>query len=68
MPTRKTTLELNEELLSAARAILGTQGIKDTVDQALCEVIAADARRKVLAHLQTLDVDTNALRRDAWRA
>jgi len=68
MPTRKITLDLNEDLLSRARAILGTQSITDTVDQALVEVIVADARRKVLAHLQTLDVDTDALRRDAWRA
>ncbi len=67
MQTRKTTLDLNEELLSRARAVLGTQGIKDTIDQALSAVIVADARRKVLAHLQTLDVDTDALRRDAWR-
>jgi predicted O-methyltransferase YrrM len=64
----QTTLELNEELLSRARAVLGTQGIKDTIDQALVEVIVADARRKVLAHLRTLDVDTDALRGDAWRA
>ncbi len=68
MPTRMTTLELNEELLSRARAILGTQGIKDTIDGALFEVIVADARRKVLAHLRNLDVDIDALRHDAWRA
>ncbi len=68
MPTRKITLDLNEELLRRARAILGTRGIKDTIDQALFEVIAADARRKVLAHLKTLDLDTDALRGDAWRA
>jgi len=67
MPTRKITLDLNAELLSRTRAILGTQGIKDTIDGALFEVIAADARRKVLAHLRTLDVDTDALRRDTWR-
>ncbi len=64
----QTTLDLNEDLLSRARVILGTQGIKDTIDQALSEVIVADARRKVLAHLQTLDLDTDALRGDAWRA
>ncbi len=45
-----------------------THGIKDTIDQALWEVIVADARRKVLAHVRTLDVDTDALRGDAWRA
>ncbi len=68
MPTRKTTLDLNQELLQRARAILGTQGIKDTIHQALSEVIVADARRKVIADLRTLDVDTDDLRRDAWRA
>jgi len=68
MPTRKITLDLNEELLSRARAILGTQGIKDAIDQALVEVIVADARRKVLAHLRNLDVDIDALSHDAWRA
>ncbi len=66
MPTRKITLDLKEELLRRARAILGTRGIKDTIDGALFEVIVADARRKVLAHLRNLDVDIDALRHDSW--
>jgi len=68
MPTRKTTLDLNQELLRRTRAILRTQGIKDIIHQALSEVIVADARRKVIADLRTLDIDTDDLRRDAWRA
>lgn len=64
--TRKTTLDLNEDLLARAQEILGTQGIKATIDRALYEVIAADARRKTIARLQSLDVDADELRRQAW--
>jgi Arc/MetJ family transcription regulator len=63
---RKTTLDLNEELLSQAQEVLGTTGIKDTIDCALYEVVVADARRKVIEYLKNLDVDPDELRREAW--
>ncbi len=39
----RTTLELDEDVLARARAVLGTNGIKDTVDEALREVLRRDA-------------------------
>jgi Mg2+/Co2+ transporter CorC len=66
MGRRKTTLDLNEDLLMRAQGILGTRGIKETIDRALFEVLAADARRKTIERLQALDVDADELRRQAW--
>jgi Arc/MetJ family transcription regulator len=63
---RKTTLDLNEELLAQAQQVLGTTGIKDTVDGALREVVVADARRKYIEYLKNLEVDADDLRREAW--
>jgi Arc/MetJ family transcription regulator len=34
---RRTTLEIDEDILSQAREILGTKGVKDTVEEALRE-------------------------------
>jgi Arc/MetJ family transcription regulator len=39
----RTTLELDEAVLTRARAVLGTKGIKDTIDEALREVLRRDA-------------------------
>lgn len=38
MAVRKTTLEIDEEVLEEVREILGTKGIKDTVDAAFLKV------------------------------
>ena len=38
MAVRKTTLEIDEEVLAEVREILGTKGIKDTIDEALWRV------------------------------
>ena len=63
---RKTTLDLNEELLGQAKSVLGTVGIKDTIDRALYAVVVADARHRTIARLQTFDGDAEKLREDAW--
>ena len=44
MPFHKTTVEIDTDALSSAEAILGTRGIKETVNRALEEV----ARRAAL--------------------
>ena len=44
---RRTSLEINEERLAQAQCVLGTAGIKDTVDRALEEVLRADLRRRL---------------------
>ncbi len=67
---RKTTLEIDDEILADARRILGTHGIKDTVDAALREVRLQDARRRLIEQLRTLDgldLDDPDVMRAGWR-
>ena len=66
----RTTLVLDEQKLAAARRLLGTKGIKDTVERALDEVIQADLRRQAFERLRTLDgldLDDPAVMDNAWR-
>ena len=68
-PMRKTTLAIDESLVERARSILGTRGIKDTVDRALEDVIAADARRALVRRFETqdgLDLADEEIMRRAW--
>lgn len=67
---RKTTIEFEEELFEQARAVLGTRGLKATVQRAFEEVLAMDARRKVIEQLQKmegLDLDRPEIMAEAWR-
>lgn len=67
---RKTTLEIDDEVLSEARRVLGTDGIKDTVDAALREVLGNQARRELVVQLSThdgLDIADPDVMREAWR-
>lgn len=67
---RKTTLEIDDAVLEDARRILGTRGIKDTVDAALRQVRVQDARRELLEQLRTLDgldLDDPEVMGSAWR-
>jgi Arc/MetJ family transcription regulator len=66
----KTTLEIDEELVAQASAILGTRGLKATVQRALEEVVAREARRRFAERLQSmhgLDLDDPELMARAWR-
>ena len=62
----KRLVDIDDDALSAARAQLGTQTIKDTVNQALLR--AANARpkavKKALDVLARVELDR---REDAWR-
>jgi Arc/MetJ family transcription regulator len=69
--SRKTTITVDDELLAKAQAVLGTHGLKDTVDEALNEIVRAALRRDLARRLETgegLDFD-EAIRRAArqWR-
>jgi Arc/MetJ family transcription regulator len=67
---RKTTLEFDEELFEHARQVLGTRGLKATVQRAFEEVLAAHARRRALQQLQDmdgLDLDCPEIMAGAWR-
>ena len=46
---RRTTLDIDEDMLAKAREILGTSGIKDTVDEALREIVRQEAGRRLIA-------------------
>ena len=48
----KTTLEVDEDLVAQASAILGTRGLKATVHRALEEVVAHEARRHFVERLR----------------
>jgi Arc/MetJ family transcription regulator len=49
----KTQVEVDDAKLAAIRALLGTQTPKATIDAALDEVIALDARRRALLAQRT---------------
>lgn len=50
---RRTTIELDDALLAEVRAVLGTQGLKETVDKAFTEVVRASKRRALATRLKS---------------
>lgn len=71
MAIRRTTIEVDEELLGKAQDVLGTTGLKDTVDAALDEVVRAHLRRRLAKRLKTrqgIDLSPSVLRAaKEWR-
>jgi len=62
--SRRTTIELDEQLVEAARTVLGTRGLKETVDRALAEVVRTARRRALADRLRTgvgLDLDDDTI-------
>jgi Arc/MetJ family transcription regulator len=49
----KTTVDVDTEAAEQAARILGTRSLKDTVNAALREVLAAERRRRLAARLRT---------------
>jgi Arc/MetJ family transcription regulator len=45
-------LDIDEDMLAKAREILGTRGVKDTVDEALREVVRREAGKRLMAWLK----------------
>lgn len=67
---RKTSVEINEELLVAVQRVLSTATIKDTIEEAFREILRAEARREeveALATLGGLDLSDPAIMSGAWR-
>jgi hypothetical protein len=67
---RKTSFEVDFEKVAAARAILGTRSLTDTVDAALAEVIRAEQRRalaELLFEPGALALDDPEAMAGAWR-
>ena len=52
---RRTTLDIDDDMLSQARTILGTRGVKDTVDEALREVVRREAGERIVSWLKEND-------------
>lgn len=67
---RKTTLEFDDDLFERTRAILGTRGLKATVQRAFEEVLAMEARRQAIEQLrgmEGLELDCPDVMAEAWR-
>ena len=66
----KTTLDVDDAKVEAAKQVLGTRTLRDTVDRALDSVIAADTRRRTIERLRRmegLDLDKPEVMDAAWR-
>lgn len=50
---RRTSLVIDEEQLTRAQQVLGTTGVKDTIDRALEEILRADLRRRLAERVRT---------------
>jgi predicted RNA methylase len=69
-PRRKTSFEVDTEKVDAAKEILGTRTLTDTVDAALAEVVKL-RQRKTLVELLfrpgALELDDPDVMSGAWR-
>jgi Arc/MetJ family transcription regulator len=71
MSMRKTTIEIDDELLEQVRGALGTTTLKETVDEAFREVLRERARREEVEALSTMDgmdLDDDDVMAGAWGA
>jgi hypothetical protein len=67
---QRTTLVFDEKKLAKVRRLLGTKGIKDTIDRALDELLAVEVRKRLVERLRTmdgLDLDKPDIMERAWR-
>ena len=66
----RTLIDANDELLERAQALLGTRTKKDTVNAALAQVVALNARRQFLADArrgEVADTADEGVSDQAWR-
>lgn len=71
MGTRKTSVEIDEDLLEAAKRILETTTVRDTVEEAFREVARVEARRRevqTLTRMDDLDLADPEVMAGAWRS
>lgn len=67
---RKTSVEIDDDLVARVRILLGTSSIKETIHRALLEVERRDARRqeiKALIEMDGLDLRDEEVMARAWR-
>jgi Arc/MetJ family transcription regulator len=70
LSSRKTSVEIDVELYEAARRILDTSGVRETVEEAFSEVIGRAARRdevEALAGRRGLDLANPKAMAGSWR-
>lgn len=66
----KKLIDIDEDVLDRARQILGATTMKDTVNEALAEVVRLAERRAHadrLATMEGLDLDDDRIMAGAWR-
>lgn len=51
----RTTINLDQKKLSRVRRLLGTTGIKDTVEKAFDEILAMEQRKRAVERLVKMD-------------
>ncbi len=71
MSTRKTSVEINEELLDHVRRILATTTVRETIEEAFREIVRAKARReevRALTAMSGMDLADLEIMEQAWRS
>jgi Arc/MetJ family transcription regulator len=66
----RTTIELDQKKLARVRRVLGTRGIKETVERAFDEILAMELRKRHgerLIRQEGLDLGDDEVMADAWR-
>lgn len=69
MSVRRTSVEINEDLLTAVQRVLSTATLKETIEQAFREVLRTEARREEVEALSTmreLDLSDAKIMSGAW--
>jgi Arc/MetJ family transcription regulator len=70
MPSRKTSVIIDEDLLTAVQRVLETRTVKDTIERAFLEVLRARAREEevdALASRKGMDIGDDEVMSKAWR-
>lgn len=71
MSVRKTSVEINEELLAAVQRVLSTATLKETIEKAFREILRAEARREeveALSSMRGMDLMDQDVMAKAWRS
>ncbi len=70
MATRKTSVEIDEELLAETRSVLATKTVRETIEQAFREVLRSVALReevRALSEMDGMDLADPQVMAQAWR-
>ena len=70
MGSRKTSVAIDEELYEEVRSALGTETLRQTIEQAFLEVLTARVRAEevqALREMRGMDLDDSDVMEKAWR-